>query len=236
MSDEQPRAPRGSATAGQWVSIPRDTGIELPGRYEITEAEENMRGSYDFPPRPRSADHAIRFWTNVDISDETLRQVSKDFSRSRSHEIDGIRERARREFNSNRALRKECKKLQPPILTDYDYASREAYRDMLRQAALIDPHDIRSVLIATRMSEEARRFLPPQELQKVLEYRLPLGSMIAPDGSTSYYTVDKIVSYFNLRRSIRSLQSPGVQSAETSREILAAIDPDAATNNMRDRF
>lgn len=241
MTTEQPRHPAGSPLGGTWVSPGRpDPGLELPAQGELPthehldEAQENARGTYDFPPAPRSARQAIEFWTKVPISDATLRQVAKDFSRARSVEVNAVQCDAMERFRRSRSLRRELRRQRPAILTATAFAEQETYRERVRQADRIDPHDIRSVLVATRMTEEARSFLPADEYQKVANFHLPMPSMRTPQRPDPQIPAQRIADYFNLRRSLITLQSPEARAFESSQETLAAIDMEAAIRSNRD--
>ncbi|WP_156382768.1 hypothetical protein [Sanguibacter sp. Leaf3] len=59
----------------------------------LSEEEYNEQGSFSFPPPPRSLGQVVRFWRSVQISDNVLLRMSREYER---HQY-GLREQAVRE-------------------------------------------------------------------------------------------------------------------------------------------
>ncbi len=80
MTTDQPRTPAGNPSGGEFSSRQWPDGDVTLGD-DLDEAAYNRTGTFLFPPRPRSAQQLIRFWTEVEIEDAVLETLSLGYER-----------------------------------------------------------------------------------------------------------------------------------------------------------
>lgn len=179
------RWPPGSARGGQFAETPKP-GAEV-SLLDLSDAEYNARGTYLFPPRPRTVSQHIAFWENVPIPDEIMANVQQAYQEHREEAITAACNRAAEEW---KIANPDPTAAGAPRLKGKDYYrvvqgwkngidkvwfATEA-REQDERPEQIPIFEMRSVLRAHHMAMHGPAGLTDQEVNQVLEHQLPWGA------------------------------------------------------------
>lgn len=189
MTVDQDRQPSGRPEGGQWTERARQ-GADV-SLSELSDADYNAEGTYIFPPRPRSVAQHIAFWESVPIPEDIMIQVAEAHAVRREVMIQQYCSDAVDEWKKENpdptdnvaltiAKKKKPKASELPYLAaQWEAAAREVWDEAEARAEKERPaipvFDMRTVLRAHRMYEDACDVMPGERAAEVAEHLMPFG-------------------------------------------------------------
>lgn len=159
------------------------------------------KGSFESPPRPRSAQDVFDFWRKVEIPDSVVHAVSQK-QRLIAHEWGLLRERnVQREFDALPERKKWSNE-------ELDSRKRDAY-DTGYGSVKQFSQGITTIAIRAEGMYQSAQYLPPEERQKVLQQKLIFPSRT---GEVSYLTPAVIHNGFDFDRLRDEMVNPETRS------------------------
>jgi len=90
-SDTQPRIPKGHPEGGEWVEKAGQEAHMAFDPRELSDEEYNKDGSFEYPPKARSAAQVLAFWSRVEVPDSILEGAKAVWTARRELEDDTVR-------------------------------------------------------------------------------------------------------------------------------------------------
>lgn len=72
---DQTRVPAGDSRGGQFASSPRPEAATV-----LDQVYREDEGTFHYPPAPRTYDQLLKFWSNVEIPDESLTRFKRGYA------------------------------------------------------------------------------------------------------------------------------------------------------------
>lgn len=198
MTTDQPRVPAGhpGGNGGEFTSKPRsEADVVLDQLYREDE------GTFHYPPICRSYDSLMKFWSNVQVPEESLARFQKAYQRLRNQRIDAGLQR----WEQDNPAPPEKHKSYPQWLAAY----RETEEALDRREPIMYPPLVRPLVRLNRMYAY-RGPMRPEERQKFLTKQFSL-----PTGETG--TVEELLAKFRTQEYQSELS---VSSIDDQRELI----------------
>lgn len=191
---------------------PKDVSRDEAG--QVVDLWTEDRGSFEFPPRPQTAEGLLHFWRNVEIPEAVARAVTQ------RQRIIQINHAQLEEREAERAYLESLGARQKPNDAELQEAKRAGYQRGLNEVNLFPQGYVYPAIRAAAIHRDSQ-YLPEHEREKVQDFRFRF-----PQGVTTAESVWTTFQFQNLTDEMANSESRSVQALESMAETLQRLERD----------